>query len=150
MRQAQLDLFDERPTPKGDRFGHLFDVEVDGYMWRAVYRDPGLDPAERMTLYRGLISPDGTYYPVSGCHLVRLPYTDNLEDAVRNIRIGEAWINAGKTEYNSVQIEDCLEPWDEIPESCRDCRYAEQPKESHPCMICEWTDGKPSEYEDLV
>jgi hypothetical protein len=144
MRQAQLDLFDERPTPKGDRFGHLFDVEVDGYMWRAVYRDPDLDPAERMTLYRGLISPDGAYYPVSGCHLIRMPYTDNLEDAVRNIRIGEAWINAGKTEYNSVQIEDCYE----IPEPCRDCRYAEQPKESHPCMICHWIDGELSEFEE--
>ena len=110
MRQAQLDLFDERPTPKGDRFGHLFDVEVDGYMWRSMYRAPDkYEPQERMALYRGLISEEGKYYPVSGCHIVGMPYTTDMDEAIRNIRTGEAWINAGRTDYGGVQIEDCLE-----------------------------------------
>jgi len=110
MRQAQLDLFDERPTPKGDRFGHLFDVEVDGYMWRAVYNSPHkYEPEERMDVYRGKINPDGTYHPASNCHLVHMPYTTDMDEAIRNIRTGEAWINAGKTDYGGVCIEDCLE-----------------------------------------
>lgn len=32
---TQLDLFGE--PRKGDKFGHLFDVEVDGRVWRAMY-----------------------------------------------------------------------------------------------------------------
>jgi hypothetical protein len=110
MRQAQLDLFDESPTPKGDRFGHLFDVEVDGYIWRAVYHAPDkYEPQERMALYRGLISEEGKYYPVSACHIVGMPYTTDMDEAIRNIRTGEAWINAGRTDYGGVQIEDCME-----------------------------------------
>jgi len=146
----QFDLFDDRPRPKGDRFGHLFDIEVDGYMWRAMYHAPDKDdPQERMAVYRGLIGEGGKYRPVSCCRIVSMPYTTDMDEAIRNIRIGEAWINDGMAECDSVAIEDCMELCG-IVKSCRYCRYADQPKESHPCMICEWTDGKPSEFEVIA
>jgi len=133
---TQLELFaPEKPVQRGNKYGHLFDVEVDGWMWRAVYRAPYLDETERMTLYRGEINPDGSYNPVSGCHLIRMPYTDNIEDAVKNIRIGEAWINADKTEYGSVEIEDCVDLSKEQPLTTSDYHEDWEPSR-HACWDC--------------
>jgi hypothetical protein len=105
----QLDLF--APPRRGDKSGHLFDVEVDGWMWRAMYRAPGEWDAysERMVLYRGKIHEDGTYKGISGCHMANMPYSYLNDEVISNIRLCCAYIDAGKTDYGTAVLEDALD-----------------------------------------
>lgn len=98
----QLDLFIDTAARQTSKSGILYDLELDGFMWRAV-----LHAEDNMALvfYRGEIGDHGRYYPVSGCHLVSMPYTTDRQEVARNIRAGEAAIASGLAIYKSARIE---------------------------------------------
>lgn len=103
MNNGQLDLFETEKTHiKITCPWILFDIGIDNNIWRGVLSND----EQRLVMYRGREGETKTYDPVSCCHIVVMPIGLNFVDVVKNVQIGERFINEGKTHNGTVSIEN--------------------------------------------
>lgn len=101
MSDGQLDLFESEKTHIKIKCPWiLFDIGIDNNIWRGVISND----EQHLVMYRGREGETQTYDPVSGCHIVSMPSGLNLVDVVKNVQIGEHFINDGKSRNESVRI----------------------------------------------